>query len=78
MRASVTAAADGYLSTMAGQGYAVPIPAAGYVWGSNSAVTDNAIVMATAQELTGDPRYRAGCWSRWTTCWAATPWAGRT
>ncbi|MGW1498827.1 glycoside hydrolase family 9 protein [Streptomyces mirabilis] len=60
MRASVAAAADGYLSTMAGQGYAVPIPATGYVWGSNSAVTDNAIVMATAQELTGDPRYRAG------------------
>ncbi|MEU9291241.1 glycoside hydrolase family 9 protein [Streptomyces sp. NPDC048275] len=60
VRASVTAAADGYLATMAGQGYAVPIPATGYVWGSNSAVTDNAIVMAVAQELTGDRRYRTG------------------
>ncbi|MET7697416.1 glycoside hydrolase family 9 protein [Streptomyces sp. NPDC005485] len=60
VRSSVTAAADGYLSTMAGQGYAVPIPSTGYVWGSNSAVTDNAIVMAVAHELTGKKRYRAG------------------
>ncbi|MFS8197833.1 glycoside hydrolase family 9 protein [Streptomyces sp. CWNU-52B] len=60
VRASVTAAADGYLTTMAGQGYAVPIPANGYVWGSNSQVTDNAIVMATAYALTGRQRYRAG------------------
>ncbi len=75
----MTVAADGDPSTMAGQGYAVLIPATGYAPGSNSAVTDNAIVMATAQELTGDPRYRRPeCWSRWTTCWAATPWAGRT
>ena len=60
VRRSVTAAADGYLSTMAGQGYAVPVPATGYVWGSNSVVTDNAIVMAVAHELTGAKRYRAG------------------
>ncbi|BCL25919.1 glycoside hydrolase family 9 protein [Streptomyces aurantiacus] len=60
VRASVTAAADGHLATMAGQGYAVPIPANGYVWGSNSQVTNNAIVMATAYALTGQQRYRAG------------------
>ncbi|TLS41767.1 endoglucanase [Streptomyces montanus] len=60
VRASVTAAADGYLSTMAGQGYAVPIPASAYVWGSNSQVTNNAVVMAVAHELTGEQRYRAG------------------
>ena len=60
VRASVTAAADGHLSMMAGQGYAVPIPANGYVWGSNSQVTNNAIVMATAYGLTGQHRYRAG------------------
>ncbi|MFJ2262129.1 glycoside hydrolase family 9 protein [Streptomyces sp. NPDC087844] len=60
VRASVTAAADGHLATMAGQGYAVPIPANGYVWGSNSQVTNNAIVMATAYGLTGQQRYRAG------------------
>ncbi|MFF3483252.1 glycoside hydrolase family 9 protein [Streptomyces sp. NPDC002701] len=60
VRASVTAAADGHLATMAGQGYAVPIPANGYVWGSNSQVTNNAIVIATAYALTGRQRYRAG------------------
>ncbi|MFD9439084.1 glycoside hydrolase family 9 protein [Streptomyces sp. NPDC060006] len=60
VRASVTAAADGHLAMMAGQGYAVPIPANGYVWGSNSQVTNNAIVMATAYALTGRQRYRAG------------------
>ena len=60
VRESVTAAADGHLAMMAGQGYAVPIPANGYVWGSNSQVTNNAIVMATAYALTGQQRYRAG------------------
>ncbi|GHH64053.1 endoglucanase [Streptomyces umbrinus] len=60
VRASVTAAADGHLAMMAGQGYAVPIPANGYVWGSNSQVTNNAIVMATAYALTGQQRYRDG------------------
>ena len=60
VRASVTAAADGHLATMAGQGYPVPLPANGYVWGSNSQVTNNAIVMATAYALTGRQRYRAG------------------
>ncbi|MER6629082.1 glycoside hydrolase family 9 protein [Streptomyces sp. NPDC000987] len=60
IRSSVTSAADGYLSTMAGQGYAVPIPKDGYFWGSNSELADNAVVMAVAGELTGDARYRAG------------------
>ncbi|WP_192582909.1 glycoside hydrolase family 9 protein [Streptomyces albicerus] len=60
VRASVTAAADGHLSTMAGQGYAVPLPTTGYVWGSNGQVANNAIVMATAYALTGQQRYRAG------------------
>ncbi|MFJ8001053.1 glycoside hydrolase family 9 protein [Streptomyces sp. NPDC096310] len=60
IRASVTTAADGYLSLMAGQGYAVPIPATAYVWGSNSLVANNAVVMAVAHDLTGQQRYRAG------------------
>ncbi|MGC0344264.1 glycoside hydrolase family 9 protein [Streptomyces sp. SLBN-8D4] len=59
IRSSVVTAADGYLSTMAGQGYAVPIPKDGYFWGSNSEAADNAVVMAVAGELTGDARYRA-------------------
>ncbi|MFF5701161.1 glycoside hydrolase family 9 protein [Streptomyces sp. NPDC012794] len=60
LRGLLTAAADGHLSTMAGQGYAVPLPATGYVWGSNSAVTNNAMVLAVAYEITGQQRYRAG------------------
>ncbi|AJF69025.1 glycoside hydrolase family 9 protein [Streptomyces vietnamensis] len=60
IKASVTAAADGYLSRMAAQGYAVPVPADGYFWGSNGELADDAIVMAVAGELTGDGRYRAG------------------
>ena len=60
VRSSVTSAADGHLSRMAGQGYAVPIPADGYFWGSSSEAADNAIVMAIAGELTGERRYRTG------------------
>ncbi|MEU8620529.1 glycoside hydrolase family 9 protein [Streptomyces sp. NPDC048623] len=60
IRASVTTAADGHLSRMAAQGYAVPTPADGYFWGSNGNIADNAIVMAVAGELTGDARYRTG------------------
>ncbi|MFF8381875.1 glycoside hydrolase family 9 protein [Streptomyces sp. NPDC015661] len=60
IRGLLTAAADGHLSTMAGQGYGVPIAATGYVWGSNSAVANNAMVLAVAYELTGAQRYRAG------------------
>ncbi|MFI1172884.1 glycoside hydrolase family 9 protein [Streptomyces melanogenes] len=60
VRSSVTSAADGYLSRMAAQGYAVPVPADGYFWGSNGEVAGDAVVMAVAGELTGDGRYRTG------------------
>ncbi|MFJ5224413.1 glycoside hydrolase family 9 protein [Streptomyces sp. NPDC088400] len=60
LRTSVTTAADRHLATMSGQGYATPLPASGYVWGSNGQVANNAIVMATAYGLTGQQRYRAG------------------
>ncbi|WP_413116512.1 glycoside hydrolase family 9 protein [Streptomyces sp. CY1] len=60
VRASVVSAADGQLSTMAGQGYGVPLPADGYVWGSNGQVANNGTVMAIAYELTKQRRYRTG------------------
>ncbi|MBI0297093.1 glycoside hydrolase family 9 protein [Streptomyces sp. PRKS01-29] len=60
VRASVVSAADGRLSAMAGQGYAVPLPADGYVWGSNGQVANNGTVMAVAYELTKQRRYRTG------------------
>jgi len=61
-RQSVVAAADRYLSTEAGQAYGLPLPgtAESYVWGSNSAIINNDVVLATAFDLTGDTRYRNG------------------
>ncbi|RKE17256.1 glycoside hydrolase family 9 protein [Streptomyces sp. TLI_171] len=60
LRGLLVSAADGYLSTMGGQGYAVPLAPDGYVWGSNSSVANNAMVLAVAHELTGQQRYRTG------------------
>lgn len=60
LRSSVVSAADGYLNSMSGQGYPAPIPVSAYVWGSNSQVTDNALVTAVAYELTNQRRYRDG------------------
>ncbi|WP_181957476.1 glycoside hydrolase family 9 protein [Streptomyces paludis] len=60
LRASVTTAADTHLATMAGQGYAVPLPSTAYYWGSNGQVAGNAVVLGTAYDLTRQPRYRAG------------------
>jgi endoglucanase len=56
----VVAAADRYVTDLRSQGYAVPyIPdAGGYVWGSNSQVLNNAVVLATAHDLTGGRAYR--------------------
>lgn len=59
-RKRVINVADGYLEDEYGQGYPNPaLPADGkYVWGSNSSTTNNALVMATAYDLTRDGRYR--------------------
>ncbi len=60
LRGGLIAAADGHLATMAAQGYAVPLAATAYVWGSNSSVANNAMLLGVAHELTGQQRYRAG------------------
>ncbi|MFE9655362.1 glycoside hydrolase family 9 protein [Micromonospora sp. NPDC006431] len=62
IRTSVTAAADRYLATLRGQAYGLPLPgeAGAYVWGGNSNIINNAIVLATAFDLTRDARYRDG------------------
>jgi endoglucanase len=62
IRASVTAAADRYLATQRGQAYGLPLPgeAAAYVWGGNSNIINNAVVLATAFDLTRDVKYRDG------------------
>lgn len=60
LRASVVSAADGYLTTLSTQGYPAPIPASAYVWGSNSQVANNGLVLGVAYDLTRRPRYRDG------------------
>ncbi|MDH6466206.1 endoglucanase [Micromonospora sp. A200] len=62
IRASVTEAADRYLAALRAQAYGLPLPAdaGNYVWGSNSNVVNNAIVLATAFDLTRNATYRDG------------------
>ncbi|QOC92714.1 glycoside hydrolase family 9 protein [Micromonospora craniellae] len=61
-RASVTTAADGYLAEIQRQAYGLPMPgdAGSYFWGGNSNVINNAIVLATAFDLTREAKYRDG------------------
>lgn len=60
VRGVVTKAADRFAAQSRASGYGVPYaPADGqYVWGSNSQVLNNALVLATAHDLTGARRYR--------------------
>ncbi|MFC3501764.1 glycoside hydrolase family 9 protein [Micromonospora krabiensis] len=62
IRGSVTAAADGYLAELGRQAYGLPMPgdAGSYFWGGNSNIVNNAVVLATAFDLTRDARYRDG------------------
>ncbi|SDN55922.1 Carbohydrate binding domain-containing protein [Streptomyces sp. cf386] len=59
-RKRVTSVADAFLRNQDAQGYPNPyLPADGkYVWGSNSASANNAVVLATAYDLTHRSRYR--------------------
>lgn len=69
LESAVTEAADTYISLEQEQGYGQPYgqsklsyedDTVGYVWGSNSFVADNAIVIAAAYELTEDDKYMNG------------------
>jgi endoglucanase len=60
LQGQIVKAADRYLDVMAKEGYQVPITENGYVWGSNSLVLNNAIVMALARDFTGEEKYMAG------------------
>ncbi|WP_294413370.1 glycoside hydrolase family 9 protein [uncultured Ruminococcus sp.] len=66
---AIVSAADNFISLEENQGYGVPYGQStlsyndsdeGYIWGSNSFVTDNAIVMAYAYLLTNDDSYLDG------------------
>jgi endoglucanase len=56
------AAADRYLAAIDKLGYRVPLTPTpkGYLWGSNSFVLNNMIVLALAHDLTGQAKYRDG------------------
>nr|WP_218904305.1 glycoside hydrolase family 9 protein [Allostreptomyces psammosilenae] len=60
VRAMVTEAADGFAEDSRTQLYGVPYAPANnhYVWGSNSQVLNNMVVLAVAHDLTGETRYR--------------------
>lgn len=59
LRAQVLEAADGFVADSAASAYGVPFPAdSGYVWGSNSQILNNMVVLGTAHDLSGDDRYR--------------------
>jgi endoglucanase len=62
VRASVVAGADRYLATANAHPYGIPYAPVGntYDWGSNNLVLNNAVVMATAFDITGRNEYRAG------------------
>ncbi|MCK6579446.1 MAG: glycoside hydrolase family 9 protein [Anaerolineae bacterium] len=50
--------ADAYLETIRTEGYRVPITT--YEWGANSAVLNNALILAYAHDITGDAQYLHG------------------
>lgn len=62
VRASVVAGADANLASQEGEAYGQPYaPHDGeYVWGSNSQILNNMVVLGTAYDLTGEARYRDG------------------
>ncbi|GAB3448764.1 cellulase [Streptomonospora sediminis] len=59
---TVTAGADQYLDSLNGHPFGLPYTPEGnaFVWGSNSQVLNNMVVMAAAFDLTGDGAYRDG------------------
>ncbi|HCA86170.1 MAG TPA: glycosyl hydrolase family 5 [Streptomyces sp.] len=60
VRGMVEAAADGYAADARNSAFGVPYAPEndGYVWGSNSQVLNNMVVLATAHDLTGEAGYR--------------------
>ncbi|MEV6808295.1 glycoside hydrolase family 9 protein [Streptomyces sp. NPDC051132] len=62
VRRSVIQGADTYLATLTAHPYGMPYAPAGngYDWGSSHQVLNNAVVLATAYDLTGARKYRDG------------------
>ncbi|USQ84863.1 glycoside hydrolase family 9 protein [Streptomyces phaeoluteigriseus] len=62
VRRSVVTGADTYLATLRGQAYGMPYAPEDnrYDWGSAHQVLNNAVVIATAYDITGASKYRDG------------------
>jgi endoglucanase len=61
IRAQLIAAADRFLGFIAKRGYRVPMASdVTYIWGSNGAIMDDAIVLGMAYNLTHDAKYANG------------------
>ena len=59
-RANLKTAADGYVATIAAEGWRTPLRNGPYPWGSNSLVLDDAVVMAFAYDVFKDNKYLDG------------------
>jgi endoglucanase len=57
-RAAIVTAANGYLAVQRGQAYPATISANDYVWGSNSQVLNNAVVLGAAADYTHRRAFR--------------------
>ncbi|MEU6258388.1 glycoside hydrolase family 9 protein [Streptomyces sp. NPDC047043] len=62
LRHSVVKGADRYLATLQAQPYGMPYAPDGniYDWGSSHQILNNAVVLATAYDITGGSKYRDG------------------
>ncbi|MDH2427751.1 glycoside hydrolase family 9 protein [Sphaerisporangium sp. TRM90804] len=60
VRASVVEGADAYLAAVEAHPYGTPYNPAQYDWGSNNLVLNMMVVMASAYDITGTPKYRNG------------------
>jgi endoglucanase len=58
LAAQVIRTADRYLDEASRPGYGAPMGVAGYVWGSNSGILNNALVLAVAYDETKKAEYR--------------------
>lgn len=57
VRAMLTEAADGYVADAQSAGFGRPLDG-GYVWGSNSQILNNGVVLGVAHDLTGKAAYK--------------------
>jgi endoglucanase len=57
LRSQILLTAQAYLHMRCNVGYGIPLTEAGYVWGSNSLVLNNTIIMALAYDFTQEADY---------------------